>query len=196
MIVPATEHVTRDSVVPLRLVGAPGRPRAVSSKRSDLMALYEDEFRSTARLAYLLCGDKQLADDLTHDAFVKMWEHWDRVDDPTRRAAYLRSTVVNLVHSSHRRAATARRHQGAPALALVGDQVSAEDEAIYRSTRPDVMAALATLPDRQRSAIVLRHWLRMTEGEIASAMGCSVGSVRTHVARAHTALALLLGGHR
>ena len=67
---------------------------------------------------------------------------------------------------------------------------------MHRAARPDVMAALAALSDRQRSAIVLRHWLRMTEGEIAEAMGCSVGSVRTHVARAYKALAIRLGGLR
>ena len=196
MIVPVTEPAPRDPVVPLRLVGAPARSRTVSSKRAELMALYEDEFRRTARLAYLLCGDRQLADDLAHDAFVRLWEHWDRVDDPDRRGQYLRATVVNLVRSTHRRAATARRHRGAPALTLVGDQTSAEDEAMYRSTRPDVMAALAALPERQRATIVLRHWLRMTEGEIAEAMGCSIGSVRTHVARAYKALAIRLGDLR
>jgi len=58
------------------------------------------------------------------------------------------------------------------------------------------MAALSTLPDRQRTAVVLRHWLRMTEGEIADAMGCSVGSVRTHIARGHQTLAQRLGGTR
>ena len=58
------------------------------------------------------------------------------------------------------------------------------------------MAALAALPERQRATIVLRHWLRMTEGEIAEAMGCSIGSVRTHVARAYKALAIRLGDLR
>lgn len=58
------------------------------------------------------------------------------------------------------------------------------------------MAALGTLPDRQRTTVVLRHWLRMTEGEIAEAMGCSVGSVRTHVAHGHQTLAQRLGGIR
>jgi RNA polymerase sigma-70 factor (ECF subfamily) len=191
MIVQATEQIAPEPAAPLRLVTTP-----TAARRAEVLALYEAHFRSTARLAYLLCGNTQQADDLTHDAFVRLWEHWDKVDDPTRRVAYLRSIVVNLANSAHRRAATARRHASAPALALVGDSTSAEDEAMHRAARPDVMAALAALPDRQRSAIVLRHWLRMTEGEIAEAMGCSVGSVRTHVARAYKALAIRLGGLR
>ena len=65
-----------------------------------------------------------------------------------------------------------------------------------RSARPEVLAALEALSDRQRTAVVLRHWLGMTEGEIAEAMSCSVGMVRTHINRGHQNLALRLGGTR
>ena len=193
MIVHAAELPQGDPVRSLRLVA--DRAHA-GSARSGIVALYEAEFRGVARLAYLLCGDTQQADDLAHDAFVRLYEHWDQVQEPERRLAYLRSIVVNLAHSAHRRKATARRHSHAPMLAVGGAAASAEDEALQRTSRPDVMAALATLPDRQRTAVVLRHWLRMTEGEIAEAMGCSVGSVRTHVARGHQTLAQRLGGIR
>ena len=193
MIIPATENFPGDSAARLHVVAAPS---SKARRKAELLALYEHEFRPAARLAYLLCGDTQLADDIAHDAFARMWERWDRIDDPTRRGAYLRATVVNLAKSSHRRAATARRHQGAPSLTLVGSSTSPEDEALSNTSRPDVMAALNELPVRQRTAIVLRHWLRMTEGEIAEAMGCSVGSVRTHTARANKALAARLGGLR
>lgn len=193
MIMPATEPFPGESASRLHVVGAPS---SKALRKAELLALYEHEFRPAARLAYLLCGDTQLADDIAHDAFVRMWERWERVDDPTKRGAYLRATVVNLAKSSHRRAATARKHQGAPALTLVGDARSSEDEALSHMSRPDVMAALNLLPVRQRTVIVLRHWLRMTEGEIAEAMGCSVGSVRTHTARANKALAARLGDLR
>jgi len=192
----ATEPPQGEQAPVLRLVTDNSR---AGSARAGIVELYHLEFRSMARLAYLLCGDMQQADDLTHDAFVRLYEHWDRVADPSRRVGYLRSIVVNLAHSAHRREATARRHVTQSVLAAGGgttSSTSAEDEAIWRSARPDVMAALAALPDRQRTAVVLRHWLRMTETEIAEAMGCSVGSVRTHVARGHQTLAQRLGGIR
>ena len=192
----ATEPPQGEQAPVLRLVTDNSR---AGSARAGIVELYQLEFRSMARLAYLLCGDMQQADDLTHDAFVRLYEHWDRVADPSRRVGYLRSIVVNLAHSAHRREATARRHVTQSVLAAGGgttSSTSAEDEAIWRSARPDVMAALAALPDRQRTAVVLRHWLRMTETEIAEAMGCSVGSVRTHVARGHQTLAQRLGGIR
>jgi RNA polymerase sigma-70 factor (sigma-E family) len=162
----------------LRLVSDTTRP---GSARSEIVSLYEAEFHGMARLAYLLCGNTQQADDLAHDAFVRLYEHWDRVNDPAKRRAYLRTILVNLAHSAHRRASTARRHAGAPLLAEGG-------------ASPEVLAALGTLSERQRTAVVLRHWLGMTEGEIAEAMSCSVGSVRTHTARGHSNLALRLGG--
>ena len=164
------------------------------SARSEIVALYEAEFHGMARLGYLLCGNTQQADDLAHDAFVKLYEHWDRVNDPAKRRAYLRTILVNLAHSAHRRDSTVRRHAGAPLLAEGGATTSAEDEAMCRSARPEVLAALGALSVRQRTAVVLRHWLGMTEGEIADSMSCSVGSVRTHINRGHQNLALRLGG--
>ncbi len=184
---------TVDTPSMLRLVSDSTRP---GSARSEIVALYETEFHGMARLAYLLCGNTQQADDLAHDAFVRLYEHWDRVNDPAKRRAYLRTILVNLAHSAHRRDSTARRYAGAPLLAVGGATTSAEDEAMWRSARPEVLAALSALSERQRTAIVLRHWLGMTEGEIAEAMSCSVGSVRTHTARGHQNLASRLGGTR
>lgn len=193
MIVHTAEAHGGDTAPTLRLVADNTR---LGSARSEVVVLYQAHFRQVARLAYLLCGDTQQADDLAHDAFVRLYEHWDRVDDSAKRLAYLRSIVVNLAHSAHRRSVTARRHAAAPMLAEGGATTSAEDVALSRSARPDVIAALGTLPDRQRTAVVLRHWLHMTEGEIAQVMGCSVGSVRTHVTRGHQTLAVRLGGFR
>jgi len=195
MIVQTADTPTGEPPRTLRVVRR-GERVSPDERRAGLVALYEAEFRPTAKLAYLLCGNSQQADDLTHDAFVRLYEHWERVQDPSKRLAYLRAIVVNLARSAHRRDGTAERHRGAPALAEAGAARSAEDEAVWRSSRPDVMAALAELPDRQRTAVVLRHWVRMTESEIADAMDCSVGSVRTHIARGHHALAARLGDIR
>jgi len=158
--------------------------------------LYQREYTGIARLAFLLVGDRHRAEDLAHDAFVRLYEHWDDVE-PTKALAWLRATTSNLAMSSHRRARTARKHQDA--LGRSGDDTaarSAEVIALSRSARPDVVRALQTLSPKQRTAVVLKHWLRMTESEIADALGCSLGSTRTHLARGHDALARKLGGHR
>jgi RNA polymerase sigma-70 factor (sigma-E family) len=181
---------------PTTLRVVPVEPGA-GSAREGVVEMYQSHFRSIARLAYLLCGDTHQADDLAHDAFVRLYERWDDVREADKRLAYLRSCVVNLAHSAHRRKATAARHQGAPhVLALAANGASAEEAAIGRAQRPEVLAALAELSTKQRTAVVLRYWLRMTETEIADAMNCSIGSVRTHIARGHTTLATRLGGLR
>ncbi|MBI4882737.1 MAG: sigma-70 family RNA polymerase sigma factor [Actinobacteria bacterium] len=197
MIVQAVaDSPDREPAPALRLVADNTRP---GSARTEIVELYEAEFRRTARLAYLLCGNTQQADDLAHDAFLRLYEHWDRVNDPAKRRSYLRTILVNLAHSAHRREFVARRHAGAPMLMEGAATTSTEDDAIWRSARPEVLAALGTLSERQRTAVVLRHWMGMTEGEIAEAMSCSIGSVRTHIARGHQSLALqlaALGGTR
>jgi len=110
--------------------------------------------------------------------------------DKDRTLPYLRTTVVNQARSAARRERTAARHQP-PVERPAG---SAEEVAVARLDREAVLAALARLPSRQRAAIVLRHYLRMTEGEIAETMGCNVGTVRTHLKRANLALTTSLGG--
>ena len=109
MIVHTVEAHRGEPTPTLRLVADNSR---TGTARAGVVTLYNEQFRNVARLAYLLCGNTQQADDLAHDAFVRLYEHWDRVDDPAKRLAYLRSIVVNLAHSAHRRAATAQCKQG------------------------------------------------------------------------------------
>lgn len=162
-----------------------------------IVALYEDEYAGIARLAYLLVGDRYRAEDIAHDAFVKLYERWDSLRDTSKALAYLRATASNLAMTVHRRRSTARKYEGAPVFAApVGSTRSAEAEALARSSRPDVVAALQELSPKQRTAVVLKHWLRLTESEIADALDCSIGSTRTHLSRGHHALAKKLGGHR
>jgi RNA polymerase sigma-70 factor (sigma-E family) len=198
MIVQATQYSSEPLPPPppptLRVVRVDS---TIDDARQGVVELYRANYRTMARLAYLLCGDTYQADDLAHDAFVTMYEHWDDVRDDEARIAYLRACVVNRARSSHRRKATTARHDAAPRK-WMGESLgaSAEDAALGRANRSEVAAALAHLSDKQRTAVVLRFWMRMTESEIAEAMGCSVGSVRTHISRGQARLAISLGGLR
>jgi RNA polymerase sigma-70 factor (sigma-E family) len=178
----------------LRLVAGAETPAARPDAAAAVHGLYLRHYRDLARLAYLLVGDTHLAEDVAHEAFARLYVRWDRLADPARALAYLRSIVANLAYSSHRRERTRRRHPLVPSVSL-GEvaAASAEEDALGRDGRDHVLAALGQLSERQRAAVVLRHWLRMTEGEIAEVLGCSVGSVRTHLSRGHAALAGQLG---
>jgi RNA polymerase sigma-70 factor (sigma-E family) len=167
----------------LGLVPPPGDPKAA------VLEAYLAHYSDLVRLGYLLVGDHHQAEDLAHESFLRLYDAWDRVD-PARVLPYLRMTLLNQVRSSYRRAQVAARRTPPPGV----DAASAEDAALGRMNRSEVLNALARLPERQRTCVVLRHYLRMTEGEIAEALGCSVGSVRTHVRRGHEALQRSLGG--
>ncbi len=184
---PATRHLR---AVPDGSVDA----AAHVDPRAEVVEIYGAGYAGIARLAFLLVADPHLAEDLAHEAFTTLYEKWGELEDKSKATAYLRTTVTNLAMSSHRRRATARRHL-ADQLVRSGPNVaaSAENEAMSRSTRPDIVSALQMLSPKQRTAVVLKYWLRYTETEIADTIGCSIGAVRSHVHRGHTALAAQLG---
>jgi RNA polymerase sigma-70 factor (sigma-E family) len=168
-----------------RRTGEPARDHAVR-------ALYERTHADMVRFAAFLTGDVDAAEDVAQEAFVRVFDAWDRIEDHGRVDAYLRATVVNVVRSNHRRHTVAGRH-AAPHLTLVA---SAEDTAMGHVGRERVLAAIAALPLRQRACVVMRHWMRMTESEIATTLDLSVGSVRTHVKRGTETLKRTLGDIR
>lgn len=164
------------------------QPAAVD-REDALRELYERRHADMVRFAAFLTGDVSAAEDIAHDAFAKVFDAWERIDDPDRRDAYLKSTVVNLVRGGHRKLQVAERRR-APHLSLVP---SAEDDAIDELRRRHTLEAVAALPLRQRACVVMRHWMRMTESEIAATLELSVGSVRTHLKRGIESLKVTLG---
>lgn len=144
-----------------------------------MRALYERLHADMVRFATFLTGDADVAQDVAQEAFARVFHAWDRIEDRERIDGYLKATVVNLVRAGHRHHVVASRRPE-PHLALVA---SAEETAMGRVGRERVLAAVAALPLRQRACVVMRHWMRMTESEIAATLDVSVGSVRTHVKR-------------
>lgn len=157
-----------------------------------MRSLYERMHADMVRFAAFLTGDRHAAEDVAQEAFVKVFAAWDKIDDHRRLDAYVRSTVVNVVRSGHRRLEVAHRRD-VPHLAVVA---SAEDDAMGRVNRQKVLEAVASLPVQQRACVVMRHWMRMTESEIADTLDISVGSVRTHIKRGTSSLEGLLGAAR
>lgn len=154
--------------------------------------LYDEHFASLVRTARFMLDSPASAEDLVHEAFLKLHANWAKLDDPAKAIGYLRRTVVNLARGRHRRRAIAMRHQPE----IRPDERSAEEGAMTRHRRDAVIAALRSLPARQRECIVLRHYLNLSESEIADALDIGVGSVRTHHKRAMAKLSTVLGDLR
>jgi RNA polymerase sigma factor (sigma-70 family) len=117
-----------------------------------------------------------------------MHDGWRRLRDNDKALSYLRQSVVNRSRSVLRHRVVVDRNAPKPAP----DMPSAEQGAITLLERSAVVTALRTLPARQREALVLRFYGDLSEAQIAATMGISKGAVKSHTARAMTALRSVL----
>jgi RNA polymerase sigma-70 factor (sigma-E family) len=148
-----------------------------------LEELYAAHYASLVRLAVLLLRDRGLAEDVVQDSFVATHRRWDRID-PVKAPAYLRQAVVNGSRSVLRhRTVVARHHPD-----LLPDGAPADESVLRAERRTAVLDALALLPTRQREVLVLRHYLDLSEAEIARTLGISRGAVKSHASRGAQAL--------
>jgi RNA polymerase sigma factor (sigma-70 family) len=131
-------------------------------------ALYEVEVVRQVRSATFLLGSRAAAQDVVHDVFAELLRRWDDVAEP---GAYVQRAVVNRCRDVQRRAAVARRHRDR----FRPEDVPAIDAPLYD--------ALATLPFKQRAAVVLRYYLGLSEAEIAAHLGSAPGSVGPWIRR-------------
>lgn len=121
-----------------------------------------------------LTGDVHLAEDLVQNALVRLYVVWGRART-TSTAAYTRRILLNGFVDHHRRP-WVRRERAAERLP---DTALPEAPA----TDPELMAALAALPPRMRAAVVLRHVEDLSVEDVADALGCSTGTVKSQTAR-------------
>jgi RNA polymerase sigma-70 factor (sigma-E family) len=149
--------------------------RIEGSRLAELFRLHSAD---AVRLAYLITGDRVLAEDLVQDAFVRLAGRLLHVRDPHGFEAYLRKTVVNLANAHFRRRKVERRY--AERQARLGPSTA---EAPDVPTREALRAALLALPVRHRTAIVLRYYEDLSEADAAQIMRCRPGTVRSLVSR-------------
>lgn len=153
----------------------------MARESTDFERFFAAEHAGAVRLAARL-GPPQRAEDVTAEAFVRLLRRWDDVDDPLR---YLRSTLRSLVVDEFRRSDVARRH-----LHRTADLEPVESRLVEEAVaaRAELAAALRQLAPRQRTAVVLRYGLDLSEADVAARMGISPGTVKSSTSRALTAL--------
>lgn len=157
---------------------------AVSASRDNMAALYRDLAPDAARLAYLLTGDRDLAEDLVQEAFLKMLGRFEHLRKPASFQAYLNRTIVNLSKKQWRRRDVERRYIDRESATTSTDRNEAPDLPMKEA----LWVALQALPHRQRTAIVLRFYEDLSEHETAQLLDCSTKAVRSLVGRAKDAL--------
>jgi RNA polymerase sigma-70 factor (sigma-E family) len=147
-------------------------------------ALYGMHYRSLVGLAAMLVGDVATAEELVQDSFVALHAGWRRLADGDRALSYLRQAVVNRCRSVLRHRLMTDKHAPAVASGTLG----APQEQVTLSGHSALVSALWTLPPRQREALVLRYYANLSEAQIATTMGISTGTVKSHIARAMSSL--------
>lgn len=150
--------------------------------RREFDAVYASQFAPMVRLAYVTTGSLAAAEDVVQEAFVELLSRPD-VREP---AAWLRCAVVSRCTSWVRRRRLERRYQ-----------TVAEPEPVA-PLGPDAVAvreALGRLRPRHRAAVFLRYYLDLPEADIADALGCRTGTVKSLLHRAHVALRGFLDDH-
>jgi RNA polymerase sigma-70 factor (sigma-E family) len=150
--------------------------------------IYTTHYRSLVRLAVLLVRDVATAEEVVQDSFIAMHAAWRRLRDTEKALSYLRQSVVNRSRSVLRHRMVVDKNAPKPAP----DMPSAEQGALSLLERSAVIAALRTLPLRQREALVLKFYADLSEAQIATAMGISRGAVKSHTARGVAALRVVL----
>jgi RNA polymerase sigma-70 factor (sigma-E family) len=164
---------------------------AEARRRDDvILVLFDQQYTRLRGLAYVMLGDSGLAEEVVMEAFAKVFSIWPAFRRTENPAAYLRQVVVNISRGKLRR----RKVEWRVGAVFHGrSQSRAPDWEASRSDADiDVWRAVGTLPERQRACVALRYLEDMTEREIAEAMDCSVGTVKSQLSRARRRLAELL----
>jgi RNA polymerase sigma-70 factor (ECF subfamily) len=141
--------------------------------------LYEKEFAPVFRAVLMLCGDRQLAEDATQEAFARALARWRRLRSHPAPAAWVVTTALN----------GARRQLRRRDMGDIGRDRPTESDGAERIL---IHQAIRSLPPRQQEAVALHYLMDMSVADAAAAMGVDVGTVKTHLARARRALSRTL----
>jgi RNA polymerase sigma-70 factor (sigma-E family) len=176
---PASDHPADDHSANDPAADSAGQP-------SDLVAgLFRAHAVALVRVATLLLGDQQSAEDVVQDAFFGLYRGLPGLRDRSKALPYLRASVINGSRSvlRARKRAFLRKVQHEPPV------WSAESAAMDGEDRKALLAAVARLPRRAREVLALRYYLDLADHEIAAALGISRATVSSTASRALAKLA-------
>jgi RNA polymerase sigma-70 factor (sigma-E family) len=153
--------------------------------------LYATHAQGAVRLAYLLVGDKELAQDIAQEAFLRAFGRFAEMRKPNSFPGYLRTTIVNLTRKHFKRRGMERLFAERLRPSRVQSVAPPDIE-----QREIVTQALLKVPERQRTALVLHYYEDLSEYQVAELLGVSEQAARSLVARGRKALREQLGGMR
>ena len=156
--------------------------------------LFHQEGVALVRMARLFTDDRNAAEDLVQEAFIRLHKSAHRIRSDEKAASYLRSIVINLARDHNRRGLMSLRHQEAVPAGTTPE--APEDRLILDEQQALFLDEVRALSPRQRDCIFLRFYLELSEREIADVLGISPNSVKTHFRRGLASLRSTIGGER
>jgi RNA polymerase sigma-70 factor (sigma-E family) len=162
------------SSVTVEVLPVEGRP----SEPDGFRDFVEARSQALLRSGWLLTGDWPSAEDLVQTALAAAWPRWTSLTRQDAPELYVRKIMVNTFLRWRQ-----RRWNGEIATGRLPDYPG-YDVFAQVDARQALLAALDRLPARQRAVVVLRYFADQTEEQTAAAMGCSVGTVKSHAAKA------------
>jgi RNA polymerase sigma-70 factor (sigma-E family) len=156
----------------------------VQPTEQEFAELFRASWARLYRLAFAVSGDRAAAEDNLQNAFAKVYSNWGRVRRADHPEAYVRRIVLNEVLGG-RRTGFLKRERPHQVVEPAGAVVSPEAGVVERDA---IWAAVRALPPRQRAVVVLRYYEDLSEAEIAEALGCSRGTVKSQASAAIAAL--------
>lgn len=189
--------------VPVRMLSSPPFLLSIAAARMQgesisveaeelVVRLFQTEGRSLVRLARLFVDDRDAAEDVVQEAFLRLARHAGRIEAVDRAPAYLRSIVLNLARDHNRRGLVSLRHH-ATSGREIDVPLDVADHLVRSEEHRRVLEAVRQLPTRQRDCITLRYFEELSIEGIAATLDLSPNSVKTHLQRAMAALDRKLG---
>lgn len=180
-----TDSVSEEMLVFERRALGRGAATATLAGAEHFDLLFRRHYTSLLRLAVVMLGSREAAEDIVQDAFVALHRKWSTLRDPEAAETYLRSAVLNGCRTWVRR----RVRERAPRpLQLLRETQSPEDNIVVRDEVGALVARMRTLARRQREVLACRYVLELSVAETAQLLGVSEGSVKTHTHRGLHAL--------
>jgi RNA polymerase sigma-70 factor (sigma-E family) len=139
------------------------------------------------RFAYVLSGDRHLAEDLVQEVLARIYRRWHRMAHVEQPDAYLRTAIVRQFLSWRR-----RRSSGETPTDRLPERASIADIATRHAVQDEMWRLLASLPRKQRAVLVLRFYEDLPDPQIAEVLGCRQTTVRVHASRGLAQLRQLL----
>ena len=163
-----------------------GSTSGIEVTRPTVDEVFSRSYVPLCRLALVILGDERDAEEVVMEAFERTMARWETID-ADEPEAYVRRSVVNLCRNRIRRRGLWRRT--APRLAGVSPEARPEDDVDRAGS---VWAAVGGLPAGQRLCVALFYLDDRPQDEIAQILGCTVGTVKSQLSKARTALAAAL----